>query len=388
MTDSADTSDPTPSPAPEPGAPFPKGKLDPELVALRRPAVRVGPVLSACVVVFCIYMMASLRADLRFSREPGEPRAVADAAALLADADALVDRFVAARTVPDRSFAAMVATGAAIGGHRVTPVLGTGDRLWLWADGNPWTAEPAHDEVYRGRLRRAAALPFFPALRAYVANQPPWPRAVAIDAFRAALVARAAAVANPAGGELAVTDATEVDITERVRGRAEVVARLTPERGDEAAWGRALEAAGVIPGGATPVRRDEFALWYRVPAPGGLEPLRRALAEHDLFAAEVRPVVDRITARWGELRGGPGGVALGDHEIAWEDVDGVAIAVPHAVPDDAMVLLTDERPSAYWYLTALYVLMAAFAALFAWTLVRGVLDIARARRSPPMEPTP
>jgi hypothetical protein len=50
----------------------------------------------------------------------------------------------------------------------------------------------------------------------------------------------------------------------------------------------------------------------------------------------------------------------------------VSVAVPHRVPDDAVILLTGEHPSAYWYLLAIYVAMGLFAALFAWALVRSL----------------
>ena len=112
------------------------------------------------------------------------------------------------RAVPDRSFSAQISPGGARAGQRVTPVLGSGDRVWLYANSNPWTARVAYNEFQQGRLRPLDDLPFADGLRAFVREQPPTPRVVELEALRAALQSGATAVADPAGSPLAIASRT------------------------------------------------------------------------------------------------------------------------------------------------------------------------------------
>lgn len=354
----------------EPGAPFPPDAIDPELIALRRRSGGVGPVLSLSVLVFCTYMMLTLRADLRFSREATEPRTVDDIAALV-DGD-LHDRFVNVRAVPDRAFSAQVSTGEAMNGQRVTPVLGSSDRVWMYTDGNPWTAIVAYNEFHQGRLRAIDDLPFGDGLRAFVERQPPTPRFVSLEALRAALEAKATTMLDPAGSQLELAADTPVTIHKVVPGRAEIVARATADRLDEAAWSLVLTNAGVLPTGGRAYRGNERAYWYRVPAPAGIEAVRQALRSHNLFAVDVRPIVETRNATWGQLRADAGGLTAGDQTLAWVDISRVSLSVGHRVPDEAVILLTNELPGAYWYLLPIYVLMGLFALLFGWALFREI----------------
>jgi len=359
----------------EPGEPFPDDAVDPELIALRRTSEGVGPVLCVSVLVFCAYMMVSLRADLKFSREPDTPREIDAVADLLADD--LQDRYVNVRAVPDRGFAAMVATGEAVGGSRAVPVLGSSDAVWLYTDGNPWSAAVAYNEFQQGRLRPLDDLPFADGLREFVASQPPSPRYISLAAFQQALQEGSSTVVDPAGSVLPITPDTQVVLSEVARGHAELIARATVDRLDEPAWNLALGNAGVLPAGGRPYQSDEFALWYRVPAPEGLAAIKAKLVAQNLFAVDVRPVVEARNVAWSELQVARTGLRIGDHEVLWTDVSRISLAVPHRIPNDAVILLTHEQPELYWYLLPIYVLMGLFALLFAWALTRSL------RRSAP-----
>jgi len=357
--------------APEPGAPIPPDAVDPELIALRRGTGPISPVLSVAVLIFCTYMMITLRADLRFSREGEQPRAV-DGVAALIDDDGLRDRFVNVRAVPDRSFTTQVSTGEALTGQRVTPVLGTGDRVWIYADGNPWTAAIAYNEEVQGRLRLVDDVPFADGLREFVRSQPPTPRVVAVRDVEAALNSGATALPDPSGSQLAVGPDTPVAIHEVLASEAELVARTTADRLDEEAWNLVLTNAGVLSPGERPYQGNERAFWYRVPAPEGLAALRAKLRAQNLFGVDVRPVVEVRDATWGQLAAVPGGLRIGDRTLPWSTVDRVSVALRHDIPADAVILLTGELPAAYWYLLPIYVVMGLFALLFAWALVRAV----------------
>jgi hypothetical protein len=355
----------------------PVDALDPELIALGRPPARVGPLLSLSIIVLCGYLMISLRADLRFAREGETPRDVTDRTQLVTDED-LRDRFVRAQLVPDRSFAAQIARGeTGVGDHRVAPVLGAEDKIWLYVDSNPWTAEIDYQEIYRGRLRRARDLPFFAELGAYLARHEPVPRHVEAEAVRAALAAGAGRVDAPAGDVLPIGAETAVVVTELVRDRVRLAALATDERPDAATWTAALVGAGVIAPGTVPVAETDRLWRFDAAAPSGADAVRAALAAAKLFAVTVEPVVHRARGAWGDLRVDGDGLRLGvGPAVPWADVQSVTVAVPHGLPDDAVVLLTEDRPAAYWYVVPLYALLALFVLLFGWALWRAL-------RSPP-----
>ncbi len=355
----------------DPGAPIPPDEIDPELVALRKTGAGVGPVLSVSILVFCAYMMFILRDDLAFSRQSEQPRQVDDAAALL-DSD-LEDAFVAVHAVPDRAFFANVSMGeAASGGRRISPVLGSADKVWLFVESNAWVADIQYNEQYRGRLRRIADLPFAERLGAFVRSQPPAPRFVEADAVRAAIADTSPTVADPAGSPLPVGAGTPVTVAIEVPGRAELVARVTADRRDEKAWNLALESAGVLPTGGRPRQSTELAFWYEVAAPTGLDPIRQRLVERHLFSVDVVPVVETETTTWDQLRASDGALTVAGRAVPWQQVSRITVSVPRTLPGDAVVVLTDEQPAAYWYLLPIYISLVLFALLFGWALVRSV----------------
>ena len=49
--------------------------------------------------------------------------------------------------------------------------------------------------------------------------------------------------------------------------------------------------------------------------------------------------------------------------------------------NDALVLITDEAPGAYWYVLPLYILLGLFVALFGWALVRGLMPERQPQRA-------
>jgi hypothetical protein len=360
----------------DPGAPLPPDAVDPELVALRRPVGRVGPLLSLSIVALCAHLLWILRADLRFSREGDSPRAVADAAALIADGD-LIDRFVEVPAVPDRSFSAQVTSGeSGQTGDIVMPALGTGDALWILVQHRPWEGGAAYDEVYRGRPRRLADLPLAGPLREHVAARPPAARHVAPELVRAALERRASEIELGAGGALDVEPTTPVGVVETAELRARVLVARSDERPDEATWTRALFRASLIAPDAQPSERLDGAWWYETLRGVGPDKARALLAAADLHAVAVEPLTRTHETTWDKLIAAPDGLrVVGDGstvQLAWDRIERIALAVPHSVPPDAVILLTYETPGDYWYLLPLYAAMALFAALFVWALIRSL----------------
>jgi hypothetical protein len=288
-------------------------EIDPELVKLIKPRVRVGLVTSGAIVLFSIFLMVKLRHDLAYSCAGGTPRGID----LTSVRNIANDSFVSVRAAPDRSLVGLVARTDADYGHRVAPVQGSNHGLWIMIDGSPWTAARSYEEVYSGRLRPLSALPFADNLHRFVAQHGAGLRYITTDALRATLTVAPTPpqLSEPGGDRVDLSPTTVVEITRKTVDAARVAADRVSYR---APW-QALR------GDATGVT---------VPAD----------ANH------------------------------GTVSIPWTEVDAVGIDAVRTIPDDARVLLTHERPDSYWYLRPVYALLAVFALLFTWAFVLRLRD--------------
>jgi hypothetical protein len=351
-------------------------ELDPELLALpRSPRGRVGPVLAVSVVVFCVFIMVRIYGDLRFSRHAAEPRAYASAAELLQKAS--LEEFVKVHAVPDRTLAVKVAHSQADDGSRLVPVQGTDARLWIMIGGNVWTVQVHHKEVYSGRLRELAALPFADELRAHVRARGPIPRFVTAQAARQTLETGAAAMKNPAGDTFTLSADVPVTIYETVADRARVQVFATDRHPLERDWTAALAEIGLVAPDYQPEAGLNQSWIYLVQVPGGAEAAQRALHAAKLFSVRPESIEKVHRATWGELSTEGQTLVAKDTRLVWSNVDWIQVDVPASVPADARVLLTLEHPERYWHVTPLFVLLGLFALLFLWALVRSLAVLRR-----------
>jgi len=355
--------------ASHPGRPRPRDEVDPELLVLPRPRARIGWLLALSVIAFCAYFMIRLRGDLVFSRAGGEPsrlRSIAEA--LSADPE----DYVAIEAVPDRAFLLRVFASDAKDGHRLAPVLGSGDRLWIMFEGSQWDAPAAYDEVYRGRVKRLGDLPFYGDLVDHLATMQRLPRGVKIAALRAALEQRASSLDDIGGDRIALTGDTPIAIAERVAGQSAVTVFRTDTQRDESAWRHALEGIGLLAPGAPLLDTREDAWTFQVAAPDGVDAVEAKLVAARLFAARAEPYDRTHRTTWGTLSASSGGLSVGATQVPWQSVTATAVETPRTAPADARVIITTEAPGDYWYLIPVYLVFAAIALLFAWALVRAV----------------
>lgn len=354
--------------------------LDPELLRLPRPRTRIGPVLAASVVVFCAYMLITLRHDLAFSRAGETPTPVESPSALLEGA-AGADDFIALPATPDRAFVSRVGSSEAEDGHRLAPAQGTGGRLWLMLPGSVWASENLYDEVHVGRLRPLDGVPFGDALRTWVREQPPAPRFVTGTALREAAAGGAETITTATGDPIDLRPDTPVELRVERSDRTEIHAPLRGQRDGEAAWRAALTAAGITlapgvraagdpvePEGDEPAEPEALVFT----ATAGAEEVRAALASARLLEAWAEPVVEHLQTSFGALSVTGAGFDVGGRTVAAGEVDWAAVSAARAIPGDAVVLITDERPETYWYILPLYIVLALFAVLFSWGLARSL----------------
>jgi hypothetical protein len=341
-----------------PGRPRGRDEVDPDLMVLPRPRARIGWLLAVSVLIFCGYFMWRLRADLAFSRADDEPRRLAGVAEA---ASADPESFVAIDAMPDRAFLLRVFASEASDGHRLAPVLGSRDRLWIMFEGHHWDAAAAYDEVYRGRVKRLGDLPFYDDLVAHLETMPAVPRGVEVSEAQTAHESKAAEVKDIGGDVIKLAPTTPLTISERVKGQVNVTAFRTDTQPNEAAWRAALEAGGIISPGAELVSSSKDTWTFRVGSPEGADSVAARLVAAKLLAARAEPFDRTHRTTWGQV------AALA---VPWDSIIAIAVETRRTAPADARVIVTTEHPGDYWYLIPVYLLFAAFALLFAWALVR------------------
>ena len=351
------------------GRPYSHDELDPELIALPRPRTNIGPVLALSIVQFCVYMGFVLHSDLRFSHNSETPRALDSMAEAIDPGNA--EQFVTVRAIPDRTFAVRVARSKADQGNRLAPVQGSNGKLWLMIGGNVWTAGIRYEEVYSGRLRRVADLPFADELRRHVAERGPEPRFVRPDQVARAVEQNTTTLIDPAGDHITVAADTPVHIYEEVADRVRIHVFATDTLPTSQAWTDALVGAGMVPPEARPIGQKDSWI-YLATVPGGVAAARAALQEKQLFSALLDPVKKVHEATFGELTRDRDVLSAGGIQLPLANISWIAVAVARELDPDAMVLLGHEKPELYWYVLPLYAGLGFFGLLFLWALWRTV----------------
>ncbi len=354
-----------------------RDEVDPELLVLPRPRPRIGPLLALSVLVFCAYFLVRLRSDLVFAHSGPDPVQVKGADGVLA---ADLDSYVELVAVPDRAATLRVYASDARDGHRLAPVTGSADRVWLLFGGSHWVEAPAYEEKVRGRVKRLSDLPFHEQLAAHLASIE-LPRALDEQAALAALAGgrgqapERVQVRDVSGDPVAIVSSTPVTVLERTAATARVTGFATDRHPDEKSWRAALEGAGVLSPGAPLESRTDASWSFLVPAPQGPEPLSARLVGARLFGARAEPVDRTHRAVWSGLRIGGGALIVPGEvpaRLAPASITSILVEAQRRAPDDARVVVTSDRPDDYWHVTWLYVVLCALALVFAWALWRGL----------------
>lgn len=352
----------------DPGAPIGRDEIDPDLIKLRRAGPTIGTITAAAIVILCVTLLVRLRHDFAFSREDAKPRATT--AAEITAGKLAPDSFVTLDAPIDRIGAIRVRTSEATSGNRVVAVRATGDKLWLALPGDPW-GPFSHDQQVTGRLRRLDDVRFAGPLAAALVKHPA-PRFITGTELQRARAANDTSVTLLDGDKLAITATDQVELSVVDPGAAVVVAALSPGRPDVASWTDALAAAGVIAAGAAPTRTTESLVRWEVHRADAVASIQAALDGAQLWGARVEPSMTHVRAPWTELPVTAAGVGTPDGVIPWSSIDVAGIWARRTIPAGAWVVLADEKPGDYWYLTAIYIGLAVLGLLFTWALARAV----------------
>jgi len=339
--------------------------IDPELVQLKR-KVPVGPLLAASVLGFALLLMWRLRADFAYAGAGDAPR---DAGSATAPVDPLDNSFATLTGRPDATAPARI-RGAQETGHRLTPFLGTGARMWLEDDGDGGSVTPVLDDRWTGRLRRIDSTPFAAELARWVASSPPVPKVV----FAAALGTGPKTDAN--GDPLILGADARVALKLVLPDKSRVLFVKTDDIPDEAAARAELAKLGFSVG--EPVEKTDASWAWDVAA--GADAINAGLRKARRFGAAASPAVETVEGRAADLDlSSPSTIRLAGRELARAAVDHAVYFAQPTLPGDAWVLASGDTPASLWYMRPLYAVLAVIAILMIWALLVDLRQLRRER---------
>ena len=353
----------------EEGAPVAKDAIDPDLIKLKRKRPKVGVITAAGLVFLCSVFLVRLNGDRKFS---GASTPTKTTVAEVLAGNVGVDRYVSLDAEPLMSHAIRATAAKGNLGYRVTPVRGTGDRLWLVLPGDGWE-QPATG-AYVGRLRKLSELPFAKAVGSYAAEHPR-PVFVSAAATRAAFGAKQ--ITTVSGDTLDITDADQVAFDVAEPTSSTIIATFTRATEDHdslmdtAAWTKQLAKLGMTPTATGEPDTSLGQVRFEVPLP--VAEITAKLEGAKVFAARIEPVTRHYKTTWATLRSSTAaGFNTGTTTVPDASVDLVGVYLARSIPGDAYALITDERPQDYWYVLPITIGLAVIGLVFAWALIRAV----------------
>ena len=358
------------------GAPIANDAIDPELINLRRKRTPIGAVAAIGIVILCATLSHRLWPDMRYSRASEHPIAVDVTGGMAAlHSDDLVDVDVQL----DYARAVRLRQSASSSGQRAVPVRSRSDAMWIVMAGGDLAGGDAltgttSDTHYIGRARALNDVNFGDELRHFV-DAHAAPQFFTAEAVRAALASKATSLTNVEGETVALapTDAVEVDGADR--DAAKIVVAFNERFADAKAWATALAAAGLVTPDQQPSETGRDTARFLVKRPDAVASITKALHDASLWGARVEPVTTTLHATWAQVQA-DGGVALSltapSAGIAPYAVDLVRVMSARHIPANAMVVLVGEKPSDYWYVLPVVIVLGVLGVLFAWGAIRAI----------------
>lgn len=337
----------------EPGAPVPDGAIDPALVKLGRKPLHIGAITALGILLLCAYFAVKLGPDRAFARQDDKARHVTAAEVASGGVDA--DSYVALHGEPLMAHSIRAADSKSTPGLRVSPIRGTGDRVWVVQAGDTF-GEPTPD-AYTGRLKKLADLPLDKTVREF-AHDNPRPVFATPAAVKAALASNELETVTKDKLPVAPGDKVAYDVVDP--NSAVIVAAFVDGLMDVKAWATALDKAGIKVKGDALVEGD--GVRFDVTADNAVKTTTGALETAGLFAARVDAVTRHAETTWSALA----------KDSSWSGADLVGIYVARTIPDDAYAVIVGEQPDDYWYVLPITIALAVVGALFGWMLVRAI----------------
>ena len=349
----------------DPGAPFPKNTIDPELVKLARKRTHIGMITAAGVVFLALFFVVKLSSDRRFGGADESPQAATPAE--VAAAKVATEQLVTVQGELMMSQAIRVGAEKKSLGLRVVPLYGTGQKVWVVLDGDGY-AKPTMGS-FTGRLRELDDLPFASTLREHVTKHPQ-PLFATLAATRAGF--STGKVTTVSGEQVDVRDSDKVAFEIVDPSAAMVVCTFNEKHETVDACSRELHAAG-IPTTPTPRLGRDQAYFEVTNIENAVATMTTKLEAAKLWGTRVDPVTRHYDTTWAKLKASsPAGITVDTTTIPDAQIDLVGLYVVRALPSDAYAVILGEKPQDYWYVMPVTVVLAIIALIFAWALVRAV----------------
>lgn len=353
-------------PVDEPGARFPEGQLDPELIKLPRAKLAVGAVSAAGVVFLCAFFAWKLNPDRRFGGAPEAPtRATVQD---IASGKFGPDSHVVVDAEPLMAHAIRSATQKGNIGMRVVPARGSSEKLWLVLPGDGWS-EPSTGG-YVGRLRPLEDLPIADSISAFLAANPR-PMFAPAAAIRAGFGTNK--VTTVAGDSINIRDTDKVGFDVIDPSSATIICSFNERHANTKACIDALATAGITTTKTSHDGREQSRFLVVWPTPDAVTALRLKLEAAKLWGITAEAVTQHYETTWATLKTSPAtGFTVGSATIPDAQLDLVGVYVSRSLPDGAFALIGGERPQDYWYVLPVTIVVLLIGLLFAWAFVRAV----------------
>ncbi len=363
----------------------PVGEAD-EFAAIPRSRTR-HPLLALGAGMLALFLVAKMRADLRYCLSPTVPADLGDARALLASERGRAvlaegtNRLVRIHGTPDRESALQVDTRGSWTFTQFFKILGTDSLLLVHRREDPLPAFRAESDVFEGRLLRFEDLSFEDSIRAYFASH-----VSATHFFASAELARA--VSTAADRPISLRDLTGDTVTLGpndilaivLRHPSEVEVSLPLARFAEAAVAR----AALVERGATVVATEPPTSSHHVfkitVVTKERDHLLDAIGNIDPRVG-IQEVRETVKVRLGDLtvveqklalRGAGGGSAGLDAPRVLPNIDTIRTLAPVQIPPDAYLIVEAETPREHLPDVAIALVLLVFATVNLIGLAKGI----------------
>ena len=307
------------------------------------------PVVALVAALLAILLAIKLREDVSYTLSSAAPQELGDARALAAKplAELPLNRYVRLAGPPDHESAGILDTQGSWKFGQLFRLRGTGGRFFVRRDEDPLPVARAERDVFTGRLLRFKDLSFAESIARHFATHVTGTHFFRPAELAAALGPSPIALADLSGqrmtlapGEKLTLDVIRPDDLRielpRKRFASEAFARQTIE----AQGGRVTSVAkphdqdaGFVVTASFPADRRERAL--------------SAIGDLD-DNVNIRPARDTIEATVADLERAPDGLTVrrgqGRETLPLAAIASARTLAPVAVPDDAVLLIEDERP--------------------------------------------
>ncbi|MBP9086873.1 MAG: hypothetical protein KBG15_12185 [Kofleriaceae bacterium] len=355
----------------EPGAPVPRDEIDPELIKLRRPPLRIGLLSSAAMVLVGVFFIFRLAPDRHFGGLADKPTVVSVKDILANNVSG--DQFVTFAGEPLTAHTIRVTRTTGNPGLRAAPVRGSSDRVWLVLPGGAMTQinealSPQGIPQYQGRLRKLNELRFAGVMRAY-ANQHPRPVFAPVAAIRNSFTA--GNIVTVTGDTVTAHDNDRVVVETTDPDAAKLMVTYHDKMPDLAAWQSALSTAGLITVNQAPDKTTFDTATFTLRTSNAVVAATQKLEAAQLLAYKLEPVVRNLETTFAGLRASTAGtLTFGPTVIADAQIDLIGVYAAREIPSDAYALVVGETPSEYWHIRPLTIALGLLTLLFGWSFVR------------------